>query len=1744
MKYDIFISHSSKDKDFAHKLAEYLKEHGVKIWLDVWNLTTSDSLAEVIKKRIDESRYIFIIMSADYFASVWTEQEWKMAMHYEMSVNAIKVIPILYKDCEIPSILKTKVYADFRNPDNYKQSINQLINHFFLLKDKEKITGRTIVSGDISIVGSTIETIDSEKFDEMAKYLKEAVDHIKSESFVEVLNCHVLWNKCLDIIRDIVPKDAFNTWFLPIVPQKWENNTITLQVPSMFFYEYLEEKYFNLLKVTLTRVMGKGTKWKYTVLMENTGKTTVNSQLNANYTFDSFIGNQLARSAGLAIAKDPGKTAVNPFFIYGGSGLGKTHLANAVGLMTKELHPEKNILYVTANKFQIQYTDAVKNNTAYDFLNFYQMIDVLIIDDIQDFAGKTGTQNTFLHIFNHLRQSGKQLVLTSDRSPNLLQGLDQRILSRFKWGLHTRLETPDFETRKTILQNKVKADGLVIPEIVINYIAEKVKDNVRELEGVLISLLAQSMLTKAEINTDLAQKVISKSVNVTEKVINVMSIQEVVCEYYSMDIRHIQTKSRKREVVQARQIAMYLARKYTKNSLSSIGEQIGNRDSATVSHACKIITDLLNIDKGMRQCVDTIEKALKFDSYKSKIIEKINIDTIEEIIEEINIDAIKEIIICLFEKDYTKAISIFNENECKNISNEAFFLQDVMNIKDSDGAYPNLRWQAKLWQLISRYCFQYNNNNNENAIKTSSIEKSESTNTTTPYKNSQEKGAALENSTLELFKELFEMNDTAEREILEKVRKQNSGYQFGFDIEVHYLTQNKKRIKCKIECKNYNERVTHKDISEKVDTLRYGDQSTYFDHFIIISPNSNPDNKLNKAIENWNADPNIPFFVQIWCPNTLVQNFFGLNPDIFNHFYQVNDKNNKEHPKDWSNEKRNEVISEFKNKLKPRINLPLEWKRYIETSEEKLLLKKEDRTEYLHLYTNFIDLKALDINGDTLDNSLYNYVCKWLSKENKCLFLLGEFGDGKTFFTYYLSQRLIEEYKQAPKEGWIPVRFSLQDFANEGVYDSQYFIKRRLDLIGADYNTFREVYFQNKVLVILDGFDEMSKHMDEDTLTENIKRLINCYEELENENIKVLITSRKHFFENKTDKERLIRRLGDPKLIQIAPISRKIVVSHLEEMTETEEQKEKLVRLQNLHDPIGLASKPLFLSMLKATINDLEIDDISEIKIYDEYIKKCLERKFSIQLDDKKLKSDRNNTINNIRQILEKLALKIHETDEEYISLDSFIEENYEQDDKGIAEHLWSLTEYEKDEDINATNLIAYRTLLIRHKDINKEGRYVDFCHRSMREYFVAKGVCSMLINDNERCKTFFKTCDLSREMVYFISQMIKTSDQQNAYIEVLNRFIKETSQCYEKANRKEYERLGCNSINIIYLTLNCLPSNDYSNLILDGAYLTGADLSNKNFTKTSLKNSILYNVNFENSIFKGADITGAHFDKTHKIVSIFYSDNDECLYVLYEDNSIWKWNLNNYKFDKVLKLDKGNPSHLIVLSSNCIAFIEQNRENVVYFYKDGKFEGEFKIDNNLKVINICENTLLLEQDIEEQNINGLKYIIHNIKDDSSYSISTNQKLICSSLGTYGILTCSKTDLKVNNGDFLRSITEITHISSYDCGNGNFIIGLTNKNGEILVTHLSKNDNTWNLGKLHSLKTFENITYLSFIDRSTIVVAEGDEKIYVLRMKEDFTLSLQSPALKIELLCKGMKIEGLKSDKEYQFLNELINKAF
>ena len=461
-----------------------------------------------------------------------------------------------------------------------------------------------------------------------------------------------VWSKCLEFIKDNITEQQFNTWFVPIVPVELEGNALKIKVPSRFFYEWLEENFISLLKSAMTFTLGVNSRLVYIVdnpltkeqlpstnrpelakqtltlatetkdpglknpfVIPGIREITVDPQLNLHQNFDNFVegaSNRLARSAGMAVANKPGGTAFNPLFIFGGVGLGKTHLAHAIGVDIKEKYPKKKVLYVSAEKFTQQFISASTakdkdKNTLNDFIHFYQLIDVLIVDDIQFLSGKVKTQDAFFHIFNHLHQNGKQVILTSDKAPVDLFDIEQRLLSRFKWGLSAELQTPDYETRYKILENKFYNDGAEIGEDIIASLAENIRTNVRELEGVSNSLIAQAAFNRKEYSIELAQSIIDKSVKNNKNDLTIDHIQQIIADYFNLDIESLHSKTRKRNVVQARQLAMFFSKKYTKNSLSTIGSQIGQRDHATVLHACKTVENLIETDRAFKKYVSDLE---------------------------------------------------------------------------------------------------------------------------------------------------------------------------------------------------------------------------------------------------------------------------------------------------------------------------------------------------------------------------------------------------------------------------------------------------------------------------------------------------------------------------------------------------------------------------------------------------------------------------------------------------------------------------------------------------------------------------------------------------------------------------------------------------------------------------------------------------------------------------------------------------------------------------------------------------------------------------------------------------------------------------------------------------------------------------------------------------------------------------------------------------------------------------------
>ena len=469
-----------------------------------------------------------------------------------------------------------------------------------------------------------------------------------------------IWNECLQMFRENVPPQAYSTWCEPIKPVDYRDGLLTVQVPSDFFYEYLESRFIKVIKATIRKVLGPEGKLEYSIMMDtdenkpvvvrqpsvdrtNTTnppkqiqinfdksessmlnpfvlpgikKINIESNLNKSNCFDNFVTgecNRVAYEAGVAIAKNPGKTSFNPMFIFSPTGMGKTHICQAIGLETKKYHPELTVLYVNAEQFLMQFQASCRNNNSKnssrdDFVHFYQMIDVLIIDDIQFLADKVKTQEAFFHIFNHLQQNDKQLIFTCDKPPAELNGMEQRLISRFKWGLSAEMTVPDVVTRRNILKRKAYNEGVEMPDDVINFIAEHIKSNVREMEGFLVSLIAQSSLNRKAITIGLARQIAERFVNSSNREITINYIITSVCEEMGTSQEDFFKSTRKRNVVQARQLSMYFAKKYTKASLVVIGEKCGKKDHATVIHALKTIDNLLETDKQFRAMTEKIEQ--------------------------------------------------------------------------------------------------------------------------------------------------------------------------------------------------------------------------------------------------------------------------------------------------------------------------------------------------------------------------------------------------------------------------------------------------------------------------------------------------------------------------------------------------------------------------------------------------------------------------------------------------------------------------------------------------------------------------------------------------------------------------------------------------------------------------------------------------------------------------------------------------------------------------------------------------------------------------------------------------------------------------------------------------------------------------------------------------------------------------------------------------------------------------------
>lgn len=1003
----------------------------------------------------------------------------------------------------------------------------------------------------------------------------------------------------------------------------------------------------------------------------------------------------------------------------------------------------------------------------------------------------------------------------------------------------------------------------------------------------------------------------------------------------------------------------------------------------------------------------------------------------------------------------------------------------------------------------------------------------------------QEKGATLEKAVLKLFRRFFIIGEEQEEVILKKLRKQGGGLQFGFDVGFECTVKESENVRCHIECKNLEDKIKLSHIAEKI--IQTEDDYSGIDHWILISPRSDPVGDLEKKVTKWNNKKKYPFKIQIWSPETRVDEFFGLDPDIYDQFGFHKLRKGETHPSQWSEDKRRRVFEFWIEKLKPVIRLPREWEKYMR-EPFRMCIDDKEHDEFQTLYQHYVPMRCMDERKNVLSLSLEDHVHEWLKDtRTPIILLLGGFGDGKTAFTYILSRNLAKEFLENPSKGWIPVRFALKDYYS--AENSRKFLRERLREFGADIDSWKELKGKHKLnrLVILDGFDEMTKELDPETITKNINSLAKCCDEFKGS--KILITSRTYFFENQRNKERLLQKLRPYYLFYLAPIDRQTNIRHLEKHATTPEEKRKLRNMCKLHDPIGLASKPLFLHMVKETLSELPEEDLDEITLYNTYIKKSLYRKIeNLEYDRAILTPDE--IYSNIVGMMEEIALRIQELGENYFSL-----EEYQNTSKQtFAEILWKISNPEKD----AAERVRIRTLLKQvktKKDTPKQA--LDFCHRSMREYFVAKRLCRLLRENREKAKEFLTEFLLNNEILHFAAKLMGRNSSQEYKCNLL--YLIRTTR---GSNQSRY--LGGNAATLLYRLKGELPGNDWSGLNLDYADLSRADLSNKNFRYTSLRFARLDNVNFEGADFRNCDLSGVRIEETAPVLAVTVPPIGDRIIAAYGDNTIRDWNIaqqSNYETQIICENTDGSINQLETHFGSDLCAIT-NEEVIFYDFGDQKEllqRARFRKKSKYGHVVAKKDILLLVSDEDNQMS---KVLAIDLQQRKIICVLDLKKItLCENLDRQTLaLPEGKTFLNIKRTETSNTETtislpahEVTSLCVRYCDESDkYLLACGQRNGEVLVWQIDLSTDEWQHELVLENRVHEGlVSSLAFLDDSTIASGGVDRKISILRFGPGWggIEGIEESDLQLIARCKGMKIDGIKRDIEQEMLRKLVLKV-
>ncbi|MCM4078232.1 Rho termination factor N-terminal domain-containing protein [Actinoplanes sp. TRM88002] len=742
-------------------------------------------------------------------------------------------------------------------------------------------------------------------------------------------------------------------------------------------------------------------------------------------------------------------------------------------------------------------------------------------------------------------------------------------------------------------------------------------------------------------------------------------------------------------------------------------------------------------------------------------------------------------------------------------------------------------------------------------------------------------GATLEVAFVRLLQRLFTPAARAEGRIIERLRRQNGGTQFGHDIEFDATDAVTGLVRCHVECKNYRsqDHLTLAAVAPKLLETDFHWRENLVNHLIFVSPHLDPTNDLSLMIQTWNETRRFPFTIQVWSPEHGIVDLFRLVPEVYRAIYD-------REPGPLSDDEQATIVQKWRDRIKPVPNLAAHWLRYLRTPSRHHVIG-EDPEDFTEVWHHPVSLEALSDTGAPLPGTLMSTVRDWLDDDTRqCLLLLGDFGDGKTFFSYQLGWALAQEFLADPESGTIPLRIPLRAIRQHpGAAD---LLAARLTEIQSNSREWQDLSETYRTLIVLDGFDEMSARLDPDAMAKNFARLSECIAQFPHS--KILITSRPHFYSHLRDYQNFVNDAGDPRVVRIAPISLEARLEHLRAHARTIGAEAKLKRLQRLYDPIGLAAKPLFLQMIKATLPALPNDHFNELILYRSYVRESLTRKIrDLRIEASPAIDD--DLINNLQAILEEVALQLHESTTEYVDLREIAVGR--SDD--LAEMLWQMSGASSADPettgSDARARVGTRSLLKPVRDGASQTWTVDFFHRSMREYFIARALVRAIAGESDQAVAMLSRVPLQPEIVHFATHLMRDPSDvaPNTAVETFTDVLHSLTR---RATLPRYagKTLGGNAMTLLYTLNGNLPHGDWSHLALDYVYLAGADLDGMTFRHSTLRYANLDNTSLAGADLSHCDLTGVQLEETAAVVSIALDEDNSTVFAGYTDNSIRRW--------------------------------------------------------------------------------------------------------------------------------------------------------------------------------------------------------------------------------------------------------------